>query len=163
MGHSFLGSQQLLMYCRNVLPDYHFCKCLPLASILSYMNPTHNLTPYFVKTHFNIIISFTPTYASGLFPSGFITNAQKELFLTNSVNTRERDISGHKFMHITYSLLGCDALQYGHNPEDSNLYIHSYEKYCKLRFLGGTLQLHKFPAHITAVQKTTSQKHKIKN
>jgi hypothetical protein len=151
-------------------PNYHFCKCLPLASILRHMNPTHNLTLYFFKTLFNIILSFTLISSKCSFSFTFYGKCTKgtvsyKLCQHMWKETFSEVVNSRRLLTAFWDVMPCSLAEsyvcfgethwfpsYMPQPEDTNLYIHSYEKYCQLRFLGGTLQLHKVPAHITAVQ-----------
>ena len=51
----------------NLKVHYHIHKSLPLAPILSHINPVQALLPHFYMTHVNIILLSMPDLLSGLF------------------------------------------------------------------------------------------------
>jgi hypothetical protein len=67
------AGQEIPRHLRNRKVLSHIQKNQPLGSILSPLKPLLNLTPYFLKDHFNIILPSTPNLPSGLSPSGFPT------------------------------------------------------------------------------------------
>jgi hypothetical protein len=50
------ASQEILCILCNTFFQYHVHKSKPLVSILCQMNTVHNLTPFFFKIYFNIIL-----------------------------------------------------------------------------------------------------------
>jgi hypothetical protein len=53
---------------------YRVHESLPLAPVLSQINPIHTISSYVSKIHFNVDPHISLGFHSGLFPSGFPTN-----------------------------------------------------------------------------------------
>jgi hypothetical protein len=66
------ASQGIPRLLRNPKVHFRVRKSPPLISIMSQMNPVHNLPRYFPKIHSNIILPFTPMYSECSLP---LTNA----------------------------------------------------------------------------------------
>jgi hypothetical protein len=54
------ASQEITRSLCNPEVHYRVGESLPLCLVLSHMNPVHTLTTYFIKIHFNNILTFTP-------------------------------------------------------------------------------------------------------
>ena len=65
-------SQEILRILRNPRVHYRTYKCPSPVPILIQINSVHALPFYFLKTHFNVLLSPTPESSKQSFPSYFL-------------------------------------------------------------------------------------------
>jgi len=64
-----------------------FHNSLTLVSTLSQMNPVHNITPYFCKIYFNIVLQSTSMSPKRYFSSRLPTKIMREILVSLIHNT----------------------------------------------------------------------------